>query len=162
MYLLPDISICLTCLAYFSDPDRVGLHVGCTVKLHSLVAAPQHNGAEGELGSYDKSAGRWEVNLLTGGEKALRVKPANLTFIQAKRSFFFAPTRRKVSNSKGDKGNPAQASESEQLIRDAGAQSNSSVSEELLQEAFEQVIGELGPRYSVYFLYGYKSTNTDT
>jgi hypothetical protein len=156
LYILPDISICLTCLAYSSDPDRVGLHVGCTVKLHSLVAAPQHNGAEGELGGYDKSAGRWEVNLSTGGA-ALRVKPANLTFIQAKRSFFFAPTRRKVSNSK-----QAQESESEQLIGDAGAQSNSSVSEELLQEAFEQVIGELGPRYSVYFLYWYKRANTDT
>ena len=127
------------------------------MKLHSLVAAPQHNGAEGELGGYDKSAGRWEVNLLTGGEMALRVKPANLTFIQAKRSFFFAPTRRKVSNSK-----QAQESESEQLIGDAGAQSNSPVSEELLQEAFEQVIGELGPRYLVYFLYWYKRANTDT
>ena len=50
--------------------------VGTRVKLHSLQAAAQHNGADGHLLNWDDSKGRWDVKLSSGRE--LSVRPANL------------------------------------------------------------------------------------
>jgi tetratricopeptide (TPR) repeat protein/uncharacterized membrane protein YgcG/predicted nucleotidyltransferase len=55
------------------------LRVGARVRLHSLQAAAQHNGAGGELLKYNASTGRWDVKLSNGHE--LAVRPGNLTVV---------------------------------------------------------------------------------
>ena len=54
------------------------------VRLRGLKGAPEMNGLTGGvydvLGSYDYAAGRWTVTL-DGSGKTLKVKPANLTFL---------------------------------------------------------------------------------
>ena len=52
------------------------LSAGVRVRLHSLQAAAQHNGVDGNLLEWNASTGRWDVKLSTGQE--LSVRPANL------------------------------------------------------------------------------------
>ena len=43
------------------------------VRVHSLLRAPEHNGAEGEVVDFDPRSGRWRVRLQPDGrELALR------------------------------------------------------------------------------------------
>jgi len=66
---------------------------------------------------------------------SLRVRPANLVFVRARRAFQFAPSRPARKARGGESGTKT----------DAVAQSQKGVSDELAQDAFEQVISELGP-----------------
>ena len=43
---------------------------------HMYCAAPQHNGTWGQVVSYDRVAGRYEVKI--GGNKHLKLKVANV------------------------------------------------------------------------------------
>jgi hypothetical protein len=62
-----------------SGASHDDLRVGARVRLHSLQAAAQHNGADGELLRYSPSTGRWDVKLSNGRE--LAVQPGNLTVV---------------------------------------------------------------------------------
>ena len=78
------------------EPPEDQLHEGATVRVDRLKAAPEHNGVEGELLKFDQHARRWQVQLATG--PAVKVKPANLTFVRPKPAFRFAPRRRSGSD----------------------------------------------------------------
>jgi hypothetical protein len=51
------------------------LPVGLKVRVRGLTGAPEHNGLEGTIGSYDSDRGRYFVEL---GEKSLALRAANL------------------------------------------------------------------------------------
>lgn len=64
------------------DDNR--LEIGALVQVHSLSAAPEHNGVHGVLELLDTPTGRWQVKTLakTGGHsKTLALKPANLMWM---------------------------------------------------------------------------------
>jgi hypothetical protein len=65
--------------------EQGGLVASAMVQLHSLKAAPQHNGSRGVLVAFDADSGRWAVRkargLFAGGVNVLNVKPANLTVV---------------------------------------------------------------------------------
>jgi hypothetical protein len=133
------------------EPPAAGekLHEGATVRVLGLKAAPQHNGVEGELLRFIAEAGRWEVQLSTGS--AVKVKPSNLTFVRAKRVFCFAPKIGSAAARAAQARSNAQEQDcsptcSMEHLSVEGQDVPRAVSEELLQDAFEQVIGELGPQ----------------
>ncbi len=124
-------------LAQAHEQAHEQLHEGATVRLHALANAAEHNGKEGTLVAFDAVAGRWQVAIAHDGPRqslSLRVRPANLLFVRARRAFQFAPIKR---TRQGGKSNEKTG---------AAAQSQKGVSEELAQDAFEQVISELGPQ----------------
>ena len=125
------------------EPPQDPLHEGATVWVEGLQSHPQHNGVEGELLKLNADAGRWEVLLATG--VAVKVKPANLVFVRPKPAFRFAPKRRAGSDTER-----AVEAGIEQLRVDGAGKA---VSDELLQDAFEQVIGQLGPELRKQFGY---------
>ena len=53
--------------------------VGAVVKIHSLVASPEHNGVTGTVQIYDASKGRWGVKVASG--RVLSLKPQNLMLL---------------------------------------------------------------------------------
>ena len=48
------------------------LKPGLMVELHSLAAAPEHNGRKGKLVEYSESDGRWHIEMYDGSVLALR------------------------------------------------------------------------------------------
>jgi len=52
--------------------DTSKFQAGSMVELHSLIAAPEHNGRNGKLVEYSASQGRWSVEMPDGSVLALR------------------------------------------------------------------------------------------
>ena len=57
------------------------LSVGARVQLHSLLRAPERNGAEGEVVEFDASRGRWRVRLAGPDGHELALKASNLAVL---------------------------------------------------------------------------------
>ena len=61
--------------------DDGALSVGARVQLHSLLRAPEHNGAEGEVVEFDASTGRWRVRLAGPDGRELALRASNLAVL---------------------------------------------------------------------------------
>ena len=59
------------------EPEPSALSVGGKVTVQGLKGAPQHNGKEGVIQSFEQAKGRYVVELSTG--ETLALKPDNLT-----------------------------------------------------------------------------------
>ena len=80
---------------------------------------------------------------MTGTGHKVKVKEENMTFVRAKRAFCFAPRRSVAPSDHGDAGLAAQVDKVD--LQSTYNEGQKAISDELLQDAFEQVIGTLGP-----------------
>jgi hypothetical protein len=84
---------------------------------------------------------------MTGTGHKVKVKEDNMTFVRAKRAFCFAPRRSAAASDGGDAGLAAQVEKVD--LQSTSNEAQKAISDELLQDAFEQVIGALGPELRI-------------